>query len=104
MTEETNIKEVVKEIRASDEESLQKVIEDWFSRTRTDGIKLGARFISAAVYSTIQEHLKKGTQSSLRDYKRMTDAILDIISVQLKQDNTKQNDSEESNENQEESV
>lgn len=104
MSEETNIKEAVEEIKNSDEESLRKVVEDWFSRTRIDGMKLGARFISAAVYSTIQKHLKKGTQSSLRDYKRMTDAILDIISVQLKQDNTKQNDSEESNENQEESV
>ena len=31
---ETNIQEVVKEIKESDEESLQKVIEDWFERTR----------------------------------------------------------------------
>lgn len=101
MSKETNIKEAVEEIKAGDEETLQKVVEDWFERTRMDGMKLGARFISAAVYGTIQKHLKKGAQSSLRDYRRMADEILDIISVQLKQDNTIQNDSEESNENQE---
>ena len=101
MSKETNIKEAVEEIKAGDEETLQKVVEDWFERTRMDGMKLGARFISAAVYGTIQKHLKKGAQSSLRDYRRMVDEILDIISVQLKQDNTIQNDSEESNENQE---
>ena len=99
MAEETSIKEAVEEIKNSDEESLRKVVEDWFSRTRSDGMKLGARYISAAVYGTIQKHLKKGVQSSLRDYKRAVDDIIKIVSVQLSQQNTRQNDSQNNEEN-----
>lgn len=96
MAEETNVKEAVEEIRASNEESLQKVIEDWFSRTRTDGMKLGAKYISAAVFSAIQRHIvkKNGAKASLRDYQRCIDEIIKIVSVQLKQETTEQNDSE----------
>ena len=95
MAEETNIKEVVKEIKENDEESLQKVIEDWFERTRTQGLKLGARYISAAIFGVIQKHTKKASKVSLNDYKRMTAEIIKIISVQL----TRQNDLETEKEN-----
>ena len=93
---EINIKEVVKEIKESDEENLQKVIEDWFSRTRTDGMRLGAKYISAATFGIIQKHTKKknGAKASLRDYQRCIDKIIEIVSVQLKQEVTEQNDSE----------
>ena len=87
---EINIKEVVKEIKESDEENLQKVIEDWFERTRTQGLKLGAQYISAAIFGVISKHTKKAGKVSLNDYKRMTAEIIKIISVQL----TQQNDSE----------
>ena len=92
---EDNIKEAVKEIKASDEESLQKVIEDWFERTRTSGMKLGAQYISAAIFGVISKHTKKAGKVSLNDYKRMTAEIIKIISVQL----TQQNDSETEKEN-----
>ena len=92
MAEEVNIKEVVEEIRASDEENLRKVIEDWFSRTRTDGMRLGAKYISATIFGIIQKHTKKPGKVSLNDYKRMTNDIIKIISVQL----AKQNYSEDS--------
>lgn len=92
MAEEVNIKEVVEETRASDEENLRKVIEDWFSRTRTDGMRLGVKYISAAIFGIIQKHTKKPGKVSLNDYKRMTNDIIKIISVQL----AKQNDSEDS--------
>ena len=95
MAEETNIKEAVKEIKESDEESLQKVIEDWFERTRNQSIKIGAQYISAAIFGVIQKNIVKKTKPSLRDYKRMTEEIIKIISVQLKQ----QNDSETEKEN-----
>lgn len=95
MAEETNIKEVVEEIKASDEESLQKVIEDWFERTRTQGLKLGASYISAAIFGVIHKHTKKAGKVSLNDYKRMTAEIIKIISVQL----TQQSDSEIEKEN-----
>ena len=88
------IEEAVAELKGADEAELKKVIEQWFERTRTDGLKIGARFISAAVAGVIEKHLKKGKDSSLRDYKRMTDDILKIISVQL---NTQQNDQEDDN-------
>ena len=92
---EANIKEAVKEIKESDEESLQKVIEDWFERTRNQSIKIGAQYISAAIFGVIQKNIVKKAKPSLRDYKRMTEEIIKIISVQLKQ----QNDSETEKEN-----
>lgn len=97
MAEETNIKEVVEEIKESNEETLQKVIEDWFERTRTSGMKIGAQYISAAIFGVIQKNIVKKAKPSLRDYKRMTEEIIKIISVQLTQQNTQQNDSEETN-------
>ena len=96
MTEETNIKEAVEEIREANEENLQKVIEDWFERTRTQGMKLGATYISAGIYGAIQKHIVKKKGASLRDYKRCMDDIIKIISVQLA---TQQNDSEENDNN-----
>ena len=92
---EVNIKEAVKEIKESDEESLQKVIEDWFERTRNQSIKIGAQYISAAIFGVIQKNIVKKAKPSLRDYKRMTEEIIKIISVQL----TQQNDSEAEKEN-----
>lgn len=92
---ETNIKEAVKEIKESDEESLQKVIENWFEITRTQSIKIGAQYISAAIFGVISKHTKKAGKVSLNDYKRMTADIIKIISVQL----TQQNDSEEKESN-----
>jgi hypothetical protein len=91
MTEETNIKEVVEEIKNANEDELKKVIEQWFNSTRTAGMKIGAQFISAAIYGVIKKHTKKAGKVSLNDYKRMTTEIVNIISVQL----TQQNDSEE---------
>lgn len=93
--EETNIKEVVEEIKNASEEELKKVIEDWFSSTRTAGMKIGAQYISAGVYDIIKKHLGKKVKSSLRDYQRMTDEIMTLIAVQLATDETIQNDSEE---------
>ena len=99
MAEETNVKEAVEEIRASDEESLQKVIEDWFEKIRTQSMKIGAQYISVGIFGVIQKHIFKKEKASLRDYKRMTDDIIKIISVQLRQEATEQNGSETEKEN-----
>ena len=92
MTEETNMKEAVEEIKSATEEDLKEIIEKWFESTRTQGLKIGAQYISAAIFGIIQKHIKKknGTKASLRDYQRCVDEIINIISVQL----TQQNDSE----------
>ena len=79
MAEEVNIKEVVEEIRASDEESLKKVIEEWFERTRTQGLKIGAQYISAAIFGAIQKNIVKKERPSLRDYKRCIDEIIAFL-------------------------
>lgn len=92
MVEEPNIKEVVEEIQGADEETLRATIEKWFESTRTAGMKIGAQFISAAVFGVIKKHTIKKERASLRDYKRAMDEIIKIISVQL---TTEQNDSEE---------
>ena len=94
---EANIKEAVKEIKESDEESLQKCIEDWFERTRISGMKIGAQYISAAIFGVIQKNIVKKAKPSLRDYKRMTEEIIKIISVQLKQENDSEVEKENTN-------
>jgi hypothetical protein len=91
MAEEANMKEVVEEIKNANEDDIKQVIESWFERTRTAGMKIGAQYISAAIFGVAQKHLKKKSKPSLRDYQRCMDEILKIISVQL----TTQNDSEE---------
>lgn len=91
MAEETNMKEVIEEIKNASEDELRTVIEQWFESTRAQGLKIGAGFISAAIYGVIQKHTKKAGKVSLNDYRRMTSEIINIISVQL----TEQNDSEE---------
>lgn len=91
MAEETNMKEVIEEIKNADEDELKKVIEQWFETTRTAGMKLGAKFISAAIFGVIKKHTKKTGKVSLRDYQRCIDEIIKIIAVQL----TEQNDSKE---------
>ena len=93
MAEETNMKEVVEEVKNATEEELKEVIEKWFESTRTQGLKMGAQYISAAIFGVIQKHIRKknGAKASLRDYQRCMDEIINIISVQL----TKQNDLEE---------
>lgn len=88
---EVNMSEVMDEIKNANEDELRNVIEGWYERTRTDGMRLGAKFISAAIYGIIQKHTKKASKTSLNDYKRMTAEIIKIISVQV----TEQNDSEE---------
>lgn len=87
MSEEVKISEVTKEIKNASEEELRKVIESWYERTRTDGLKIGVQMISAVVYDKIQKHLKKRTKPSLRDYQRCIDDIIKVISVQLTQQN-----------------
>ena len=93
--EEMNVKEVVEEIKEADEETLRSTVEKWFESTRTQGMKIGAQFISAAIFGVIKKHTKKSGKVSLNDYRRMTEEIIKIISVQL----TEQNDSTEENEN-----
>lgn len=91
---EENIKEVIEEIRGADEDTLRSTIEKWFESTRNQGLKIGAQYISAAIFGVVQKHTKKAGKVSLNDYKRMTAEIIKITSVQL----TQQNDLEE-NEN-----
>ena len=94
---ETNIQEAVKEIKESNEESLQKVIEDWFEKTRNQSIKIGAQYISAAIFGVIQKNIVKKAKPNLRYYKRMTEKIIKIISVQLKQQNDLETEKENTN-------
>ena len=88
---EQNMSEVIEEIKGASEEELKKVIEEHFEDVRTQGMKIGAQFISAAVMGAINKNLKDGMNSSHRDFKRAIKRIYEIVSVQLKQE-TIQND------------
>ncbi len=98
MAEEINMTEVVDEVKNATEDELKKVIEGHFEAVRTQGMKIGASYIAAAVYGAMEKNLKKGLSSSLRDYQRAIKRIYEIVSVQLKQKETIQNDSEEASE------
>ena len=95
MTENINTLEVVEEVKNASEDELKKIIEKHFEMVRVQGMKIGAAYISAAVYGAIEKNLKKGSGSSLRDYQRAIKRVVEIVSVQLEQDNTIQNDLEE---------
>jgi hypothetical protein len=95
MAEENKMSEVVDEVKNDSEDELRETIEKWFESTRMDGVRHGAYMISAAVFDAINKNLKKGTNSSLRDYQRAVKRVVEIVSVQLKQQETQQNDSEE---------
>ena len=86
MAEEV-VSKAMDEIKNASEDELKKVIEGWFEQTRTQGMKIGAQFIAAAVYGAIEKNLKKGSQSSLRDYQRAIKRVVEIVSVQLTQQN-----------------
>lgn len=93
MEENTNVSQAVEEIKRAEEEAdLKKVIEQWFERTRMDGLKMGAQMISIVIYDAIEKNLKNGMNSSHRDFERAMKRIMEIISVQLKQKETVQND------------
>jgi anti-anti-sigma regulatory factor len=90
--EETKMSDVVEEIKGASEEELREVIEKWLEDTRTQGMHIGAQFISAAVLGAIEKNLTKGLySSSLRDCQRALKRVIEIVSVQLKHE-TVQND------------
>ena len=88
MTEENVMSKAMDEIKNANEDELKKVIEDWFERTRTDGLKIGAQFIAAVIMGKIEKHLSKPGKASLRDYERCIADIKNTLAVQL----TKHND------------
>ena len=89
---------VVDEIKdIKDDEVLKKTIQDWFEKTRTQGMKLGAQMICAAGTSVMEKHLGKKSKPSLRDHERMAAELAKIFAVPLKQSVTEQNNSGEDN-------
>ena len=91
MVEEINMTEVVDEVKNANEDELKKVIEEHFEAVRTQGMKIGATYIAAAVMGKFKKHLEKPGKTSLRDYERCVSDIKKMLAVQL----TQQNDSED---------
>lgn len=89
--EETKMSEVISEIKGASEEELKKIIEQHFELVRTQGMKIGATYIAAAVIGKFKKHLEKPGKTSLRDYERCVADIKMMLAVQL----TQQNDSKE---------
>lgn len=95
---ENNIYDFVEQIQNSKDDELKKCIEEWFEKTKTQSMQLGATYISAAVFDAINKNLKNGMNSSHRDFERAIKRVVEIVSVQLKRQETQQNDSEEATE------
>ena len=91
MTTEMNMSEVIDEVKNATEDELKQVIEQHFEAVRMQGMKIGAGYMAAAIHGVIVKNLKKGFDSSLRDYQRAIKAIEEIVRVQL----TTQNDLED---------
>lgn len=91
---EQNMLEVIEEVRNASDEELKRVIEEHFEAVRVQGMKIGATYIAAAVMGAIDKNLTDGMNSSHRDFKRAIKRIYEIVSVQLKQEETLQNDLE----------
>ena len=84
MENNLNMTDVVAEVKNANEDELREVITKHFEDVRTQGLMLGAKYISAAIMGAMQKHLHKEGKITLRDYKRMTDDISKIIAVPLK--------------------
>ena len=99
ITEEVTpeVSEVIEEIKMADEDTLRDTIKKWYETTRTDGMKLGAQYISLGVYAAIRKHTSKPGKTSIRDYERMVKEIVNMLDVQLNLKSTEQNDSKEEN-------
>jgi hypothetical protein len=97
MTEDITMSKIIDEVKNTSEDDLKKIIEEHFETVRTQGMKIGATYLAAAISGVIEKNLKKGKDSSLRDYQRAIKRIMEIVSVQLKRDETQQNDLKESN-------
>lgn len=95
MEENKNVSEAVSEIRNATEEDLRETIEKWFESTRTDGMKIGAQFIAAAIMGKIKKHIEKPGKTSFRDYERCITDIKNLLAVQLKQQNDSKEETEE---------
>ena len=89
---------VVDEIKdiQNDDELLKNTIKDWYEKTRTQGMRLGAQMICVAVEDILKKHLTKKSKPSLRDYERATAELVKLFSVPLK-NITEQNNSGEGN-------
>lgn len=83
----------IKDIK-NDDELLKNTIKDWYEKTRTQGMKLGAQMICVAGANVMEKHLGKKSKPSLRDYERMTAELTKIFTVPLK-NRTEQNNSGE---------
>ena len=90
MAEEV-VSKAMDEIKSANEDELKNVIEQHFEKVRTQGMKIGAQFIAAAVMGKIRKHLDKPGKTSFRDYERCIADIKNMLATQL----TQQNDSEE---------
>ena len=106
MADEVNLSEVANEIKNKSDEELKKTIEQWYEKTRTQGLKLGARMICAAGTDILTKHIRKKDKPSLRDYKRATEELIHLFSIPIKQAETEQNNLEtpENNNGEESSI
>ena len=57
MADEVDLSEVANEIKNESDEELKKTIEQWYEKTRTQGMKLGAQMISAAIAGVIEKKI-----------------------------------------------
>lgn len=82
MSEEIVVK-AVEEIKNTNEDKLKETIEKWYKQIHTQGLKTGAAYISAVIYGAYQKNVAAKPKPSLRDYKRMTEFIVDVVSKQI---------------------
>jgi hypothetical protein len=94
--EQNNIDIITEKLKqTNDAEKMELAIKEWYEKIHTQSLKLGAKYISAAIMGAIQKHLHKEAKVTLRDYKRCMDDIIKIISVQLRKEEIAESAKEE---------
>lgn len=76
------------------EEKMNQAIRDWYDKTYTSGLKMGAKYMAIGASSIMKKHLHKNTKATLRDYQRCIEELSKFLDVQLK---TQQNENKGEN-------
>ena len=78
------------------DEKIKEVIHDWYDKTYTSGLKMGAKYMAIGAATIMKKHLGENSKPTLRDYKRCVEELSSFLEVQLKtqqNENTKENES-----------
>jgi hypothetical protein len=97
--ENINIKEVIEEIKKTDEETLERIVRKWLDTVRTQSLKIGASYISEAIFDIIKKRIGEKADLTIDDYEYCIYEIIRVISIQFMARNDAKETTDKENEN-----